>query len=371
MANNKSALAAPTSKPIATIAGIDIFIHWSFLILLAFIAVTNWMQTGSITQAMWSLAFIGVLFICVVLHELGHSMAARRFGINTRSITLLPIGGVASLEKIPEEPKQEVIVALAGPMVNVVIGTLLLAVLMLTGSLKDLQPEGFAEINSENFLMLLLMVNIMLVVFNMLPAFPMDGGRVFRAVLSFFMNRVKATQIAAGTGKLIAVGFIILGLFHNPFLILIGVFVIFGAHTEYEYTKSKSLLEGLSVGTIMMKNFTTLLPEQPINDAVTVLLNGQEDKFMVMDGLELKGIISKNDIIKGLGTLGKEAPISMIMTAQPLTIEVSRPMQEAYELMMQNKISALPVVSNAEVVGLLDLDNILEALMVLQVSKKG
>jgi Zn-dependent protease/CBS domain-containing protein len=370
MNKQATALQSASSRPLLTIAGIDIFIHWSFLILLAFIAVSNWMKTGSITQVLWSLAFIGVLFVCVVLHELGHSLAARRFGIQTRSITLLPIGGVASLEKIPEEPKQEVIVALAGPMVNVVIGAILIGILSFQGGLQNMTSEALSEINAQNFLLLLLMVNVMLVVFNMLPAFPMDGGRVFRAALSFFMDRVKATRIAAGMGKLLALGFIILGLFHNPFLILIGVFVIFGAHTEYEYTKSKSLLQGLSTGMIMMRNFTPLHPDQTVNEAVATLLNGQESKFLVMDGPVLKGIISKNDIIQALGSLGKEAPLRVVMTSNPLSISVDRPMQEAYELMMQNKISALPVMSGTEVKGLLDMDNILEALMILQAGKQ-
>lgn len=358
------------SKPIATIAGIDIFIHWSFLILLAFIAVSNWMRSGSLTQVLWSLAFIAVLFICVVLHELGHSLAARRYGINTSSITLLPIGGVASLEKIPEEPRQEMVVAFAGPLVNVVIAAILFAILSMGGQLVDLNADDLAQISGSNFLVLLLMVNIMLVVFNLLPAFPMDGGRVFRAGLSFFMDRVKATQIAATAGKIVAVGFIILGLFQNPFLILIGVFVIFGAHTEYQYTRSKSLLDGLKVGNIVMRNFTPLHPEDNIQQAVSTLLNGQEDKFLVMDGVQLKGIITKNDIIKALGEAGKEAPIRLFMTPNPVVMNAEKPLHEAYELMMQNRFSALPIVENGQIAGLLDMDNILEALMVVEINRR-
>jgi Zn-dependent protease/predicted transcriptional regulator len=356
-------------KPLFRLAGIDIYIHWTFLILLTFIGATNWMKTGSMEQVAWSIAFISVLFLCVLLHEIGHSLAARRYGIETRSITLLPIGGVASLERIPEEPKQEIVVAFAGPAVNVVIAGILLLILQLTGKLGDLNPEDFANIHASNFLVLLMMVNITLVVFNLLPAFPMDGGRVFRAALSFVIDRVKATQIAANAGKLVALFFIIYGLFNNPFLILIGVFVIFGAQTEYEYTRSRSLISGITTGDIMMHNFTPLHPLQTIGDAIKVLLNGRENKFVVIDNGVLTGVITKNDIIRGLQSSGDQALIQHYMTPHPVTVQADMPLQNAYDMMVQQRFSLLPVMKNGQLVGLLDMDNIAEALMILQAKK--
>lgn len=358
-----------SGKPLLKLAGIDIYIHWTFLILLAFIGISNWMETHSVSHVMWSLLFISSLFVCVLLHELGHSLAARRYGIQTRSITLLPIGGVASLEKIPEDPKQEIIVAFAGPAVNVVIAGMLLLILSLTGQLSELNAEDLTVIQASNFLTMLMMVNITLVVFNLIPAFPMDGGRVFRAALSFAMDRVKATKWAANAGKLLALFFIIFGLFNNPFMILIGVFVIFGAQTEYEYTRSKSMFTGLKAGDVMMRNFTPLHPENTIQDAATLLLNGQENRFVVMDNSSLMGIISKNDIIRALQSAGGQAPVVAFMSTQPVTIEAGESLQQAYDMMIQNKFSLLPVTEHQQVVGLLDMENLTEALMILQATK--
>lgn len=367
--SQKKQIAPNAKKPLLKLAGIDIYIHWTFLILLAFIGVTNWMKTGSMEQVVWSMAFISVLFLCVLLHEMGHSLAARRYGIGTRSITLLPIGGVASLEKIPEDPKQEIVVAFAGPAVNMVIAGTLLLILSLTGKLSELNPEDFTNIQASNFLILLMVVNITLVAFNLLPAFPMDGGRVFRAALSFVVDRVKATKIAANAGKLVALLFIVYGLFNNPFLILIGIFVIFGAQTEYEYTRSRSLISGVTIGDMMMRNFTPLHPSQTIGEAVSVLLNGQENKFVVLENGHLSGVITKSDIIRGLQSSGNQALIQHYMTPFPVTVKADMLVQEAYDMMMQRGFSLLPVVDGHELVGLLDMDNIAEALMIIQARK--
>jgi Zn-dependent protease len=230
------------SYRLGRIAGIDVNIHATFALLVAWVMLTHWMPGQKLNAAIGGLTFVTAIFVCVLLHELGHALAARRFGIGTRDITLLPIGGVARLERMPEKPIQELWVALAGPTVNVVIAAILYAWLLLTHQLVPLSQLGVA---TGPFVERLLIVNLILIVFNMIPAFPMDGGRCVRALLALRLEYAKATRIAAGIGQVIAVGFVVLGLFSNPFLLLIGVFVWIGAAQEARYATLKAAFRGI------------------------------------------------------------------------------------------------------------------------------
>ncbi len=195
--------------------GIRIEVHWTFTLLLIWVVFLDIQRGGTTNTALMNIILILLLFLCVILHELGHALAARRFNINTKKITLLPIGGVASLEKMPEKPGQELIVALAGPAVNVIIAMLLFLVVPMKnyfGLDADSLVQLLAAPALETLLFYLFIANVMLVVFNLIPAFPMDGGRVFRALLAFTMDRARATEIAAGLGQALAVVFFMLGL---------------------------------------------------------------------------------------------------------------------------------------------------------------
>ncbi|MDB2497393.1 site-2 protease family protein, partial [Verrucomicrobiales bacterium] len=192
------------SLKLGRLFGIDVYLHFTFLLLLGFLGLYYWRSTHEVAGALEGVSFILALFACVLLHEFGHSLMARRYGIKTRDITLLPIGGVARLEKIPEEPVRELWVALAGPAVNVVIAALLFIGLLATGGLSSTQE--FTE-SGGSFFQRLLVVNLIIVAFNLLPAFPMDGGRVLRALLAFKMGRRRATIIAANVGQVMAIGF--------------------------------------------------------------------------------------------------------------------------------------------------------------------
>ena len=198
------------SVNVGKLFGVRIQIHWTFLLIIAWAVYQGWVQGGDAVTVLLTVALVLAIFICVVLHELGHSLAARNFGIATRKITLLPIGGVASLERMPEDPKQELLVAAAGPAVNLVIaGFLFLFVHSRFRELGDAEAarQFFEKVSAANFLTYLFMTNVMLVAFNAIPAFPMDGGRVLRALLSFKMDRVRATQIAVKVGQLFAIFF--------------------------------------------------------------------------------------------------------------------------------------------------------------------
>src|SRR5688572_15846223 len=224
---------------VGRLAGIDIYVHFTFLLLLGWVALTGYVSTGSPLGAAVGVALIGIIFFIIVLHELGHALAARRYGIETRDITLLPIGGVARLERMPEKPSQELVVALAGPAVNVVLAAAVYVGLFMNRDV--LQTSEAAQVGGR-LLSQLFWVNVMLAGFNLLPAFPMDGGRVVRALLAMRMDYVRATQIAANLGQGMAVLFAIAGLFGNPFLLFIALFVWMGAAQEASMVQMRSAL---------------------------------------------------------------------------------------------------------------------------------
>jgi Zn-dependent protease len=217
-----------SSLKVASIFGIEVRIHITFLLFLVWIWFINY-QVGGVTGAVQGVVLILALFACVLLHEFGHAFAARGFGIRTPDITLLPIGGVARLNRIPEKPWQELVVAIAGPLVNVVIIVVLILVMQTSAAID--QPEDL-ESPAFGFLDKIVYVNKMLVLFNLIPAFPMDGGRVLRALLAMAMPYVRATQIAAWIGQGLAVAFGIFGIFFNPWLVFIAYFIFVGARQE-------------------------------------------------------------------------------------------------------------------------------------------
>lgn len=227
------------SYRIARFAGIDVRIHVTFLLLPAYFGFLGWQEAG-LTGALNELSFIGALFLCVLLHEFGHALAGRHYGIRTPDITLLPIGGVARMESIPEKPSMELFIAVAGPAVNVGIALALAGILTLTGGILD-GPESNLRIQLHN----LLVVNCGLVLFNMIPAFPMDGGRVLRALLAMKLSHLKATHLAARTGQVMACGFAVLGFFANPMLVLIALFVFNGAQEELQHAIQQQQYEEL------------------------------------------------------------------------------------------------------------------------------
>src|SRR5438132_737070 len=245
------------SWKLATVAGIGLYVHATFLLFCAWVWVLYWLAGGS-AAALSGIGFILALFACVILHELGHALTARRYGIRTRDITLLPIGGVSRLERIPDDPRQEVWVSLAGPAVNVVIAAALYAWLLLS---QTLRPFSALTMAGGPFLERLLLVNVSLAVFNLLPAFPMDGGRVLRAVLAMRMDYVRATQVSAQVGQAMALAFGLLGLFTNPFLVFIAFFVWIGAAQEASMVQMRTALSGIPVSRAMLTDFHTVAPD--------------------------------------------------------------------------------------------------------------
>ncbi|WP_439880670.1 site-2 protease family protein [Pontibacter sp. MBLB2868] len=354
------------SLNLGKIAGIKILVHWTFALLLGWIAFSEVQRGSDLFTTLLAVGFILSVFLCVVLHELGHALTAKRYGIQTKVITLLPIGGVASLERMPEKPKQELLIAVAGPAVNIVIALILWLVLP---SLQSAPAEEFfLRITPSNFLYLLLFVNIVLVVFNAIPAFPMDGGRVLRALLAFKLGRVRATQIAANLGQLLAIFFIFVGFFFNPFLILIGAFVFFGAYSENMLVQHLDFLRGHSVREGMMTNFVTLAPTETVRDALNKLLMGSEHEFIVeLDG-QVVGTLTRSQLIQAVKEEQMAIPVLDVMSQDFKTFNVQDKLSEAYTELQKTRAPLYPVLENGRLAGVINTDNINEFIMIKSAS---
>ncbi len=350
-----------SSWKIGRIAGIDVHLHFTFLILLLWVAVSHYLPRQNWQDALAGVLFTLSLFAIVVLHELGHALTARHFGIQTRDITLLPIGGVARLERIPEKPRQELLVALAGPAVNVVLAALLFA-LLLVGA--ELPAAREFKLVGGPFLAKLMWVNVTLAGFNLLPAFPMDGGRVLRAVLAMRMDYVRATQIAASIGQGMAWAFALLGLFTNPFLLLIALFVWVGAAHEAGQAQLKSALAGVPVHSVMMTDFRTLEPNETLARAVEHILSGCQQDFPVVENGHAVGVLTRANLLTGLARQGQLALVGDVMQRNFAEAEVGEMVETVLGRLQEDDCRVLPVVSDGNLVGLLSLDNLGEYLMV-------
>jgi Zn-dependent protease len=355
---------------LGSVAGIKIEVHWTFTLLLLWVALIEFQQGADIGRIILNEALILILFVCVILHELGHALTAKRFNINTQKIMLLPIGGVATLEKMPEKPSQELLVAFAGPAVNVVIAILLAIAIPLRSYFNFdavVLEEILYEPTFQNFLFYLFVANVMLVVFNLIPAFPMDGGRVLRALLSFKLGRVEATQIASGIGQGLAMLFFVLGLFFNSFLILIALFIFMGAYGENQMVQQQSILAGHTVKDAMMYYITRLHPEDTIQKAIDTLLAGSEKDFVVTDDNAIVGILYQKDILKNAAKLTQL--IRDVMHTDFKTIEMTTAVVNVLELIGTEKTNFFPVTKNGELVGAIDMNNISEFIL-LKTAKK-
>lgn len=347
--------------------GIDVYIHWSFWIIIGWVFLSRLGDEQPFSQGLQGALFILAIFVCVVLHEFGHALTARYFGIATRDITLYPIGGVSSLEKMPENPRQELLVAVSGPAVNLVIALLLWISLTAAGQTFD--PASIGEANDITripFLWGLFYANLVLPIFNLIPAFPMDGGRALRSILSFFMNRVSATLAAAQIGQLLAVAFVLLGLFYNFWLIFIGLFVFLGAGAEAVHEQTKAAVAGLRVKDALMHKITVFAPGTTLGTVSEALLNSQETAFVVADTGKPVGILGINEIIKGLTEKGKEAPVSEYMNTDFRTVSSEMSLQDFLEQVLDKGQTIAVVEDGASILGLIDQQNFQERMMIQQ-----
>jgi Zn-dependent protease/predicted transcriptional regulator len=347
---------------IGRVGGTEIKVHLTFFILVAFWGMAGYQQGGP-AGAVAACVLLFALFACVLLHEFGHILMARRFGVRTPDVILLPIGGVARLERIPDEPKQELLIALAGPGVTLAIVLILYALLALGGvapRFGALEPAG-------PFLQTLMRVNFYLLVFNLFPAFPMDGGRVLRALLASRIGQVAGTRIAARFGQASAV---VAGLYAlstgQPLLALVSLFVFLGAGAEAAAVETRVAGQGLNVGQMMVTHFRTIPVYATLSDAVELLLSSEQREFPVVDNDgRVVGLLTRDNLIKGLSRRGPSSTVGEAMTAQVQAVSPVLGFQEAMERLRSSGLPALPVVDETgRLAGLLTLDNITDLLLV-------
>jgi len=350
------------SITIARIAGSEIRIHLTFLILLAWIGIAQYVAGGA-DAALDSIAFVIAVFACVALHELGHALAARRYGIATPDITLLPIGGLARLARLPEKPSEEVVIAIAGPAVNVVIAAVLVIVFG-----ARFEPVSMAEIENPTygFLTRLAVVNIFLVLFNLIPAFPMDGGRVLRALLAIRLGRRKATDLAARIGQGLAFGFGFLGLIGgNVILVFIAIFVYLAAAAEAGQVGLIEATRRVPIRRAMVTSFETLGPQSTVDDAASALLRTTQREFPIVDGAgKLRGFITRDAMIAALKTTGPDTPVIEVMDAEIPTVRHGQALGIAVRRMQENGAALIGVIDNDErLVGYISQENLAEMMM--------
>jgi Zn-dependent protease len=353
-----------SSINLGKIFGIDLKINITFLFLLLWVAFSA-LQTGeSIGNAVTEVLFILALFGIVVLHELGHALTARKFGISTRDITLLPIGGVARLEKMPEDPKQELLVAIAGPAVNLVLAGLLAISLLGFGFFN--QPISLSMVGS-NLWVRLLTANVTLFLFNLIPAFPMDGGRVLRSLLSLRMGSVRATKIAANIGKGAAFLIGIAGIFFNPWLVLTAIFIWVGASSEANTVLIQESVKGLQVRDAMISRFYQVEGNQALGSVMDLAIQTGQQNIPVTSNGHFLGFIQRQDLLNALQRYGDRAPAYVAIGLEPEALSPTMSLKAALVKFADDPV--LPVIEDGQLIGLITTQSVQQRIWLEQKMK--
>ncbi|MCZ7651201.1 MAG: site-2 protease family protein [Thermoanaerobaculia bacterium] len=351
---------SPWAFRIGTALGIPIRIHFTFLLLLVWFGVRSTRMGETFLSGV---GFILLLFGCVLLHELGHAAMAKVYQVKTREIVLYPIGGVARLERMPSG-KAELLIALAGPAVNLVLAGMLFAVMLV---LQVRMPGSASELASGNSVLLqLLLVNASLFFFNLLPAFPMDGGRVLRATLTFFMSEERATAVAAGVGQGAAIVFGGLGLITGNFiLVFIAFFVFLGAGQEAAFHRSRAAVQGLDARAAMITRFDALAPQDTLGKAAELLLTTHQHDFPVVDAWgRVAGLLHRGVLLEALARAGRETPVLEVMEREVAAVPPDAPLEEVLRLLQGRPSMPLLVVDGGRLAGMITLENLTELIEV-------
>ncbi|HEX2181924.1 MAG TPA: site-2 protease family protein [Rubrobacteraceae bacterium] len=356
--------------------GIDVKVHWTFFLLLAFFGFTAYQNSGSLGSALATVGIIVALFVCVLLHEYGHSLVAQRLGIEIADITLLPIGGLARLKSLPEKPWDEVKIAIAGPLVNVVLAPVFFGVALLLGGRLTAPPDILGGVQSAAQVFVYLgFINVALVVFNLIPAFPMDGGRVLRGLLATRLGPVRATDISSAVGQFFAAAFFLIGLLTgNLLLALIAVFIFFGAGGEAQMVRQREQLRGLSVSDVMgsRRRTETVTPYHTFGQVLDMVIHGYQEDFPVVDeGGSLVGMITRNEIMTAAHSPERYASVRDVMKTDFPTISPDADLfTDGARILQESGLRALPVVRAGDLVGMLTMDDIGQAALLRDLRKQ-
>ena len=359
---------------VARVSGIDLRIHVSFA-LIVLLGAMQWGTYGPAGMAFGAVLIL-LLFACVTLHEFGHALVAQRFNIDVREIVLLPIGGVALLSKNPTRASHELLIAAAGPAVNVVIATVLSMVVGLQAAAKGISPLALLSTDNGPSVMTalawILQANILLVAFNMIPAFPLDGGRILRGLLGLFMDMSRATRIASSVGQVLAVLLGVVGLLSGNFILaIIAMFIFFAAGSTYAEERARTVLATLRVGDAYNKHALSLYPSDPISRVTDYLLTSYQPDFAVLQGRELLGVVSREQVLKALSSADGDVPVTAVMVRDVPRVMVHESL-EAVQARMQESQSRLAAVHDARgFLGLVSAEDIAEASLILAFMQRG
>lgn len=349
---------------IGRVLGIPIDLHVTFLVLLVWIGLAPLAIGGplekSLEEGLESVALTTLVFVSVVLHELGHAVVARRFGIETSRILLLPIGGIASLARMPTRPVEELLVAIAGPLVNAAIALGLGTFLFFYD--QALGMAGATAVGAP-LLVRLLWINVGLVAFNLLPAFPMDGGRVLRAVLSMVMDRARATMLAAGVGRALALALGIGGLVLQPMLALVALFVWSAGRAEASMEQARAAIRGVRARRVMTTRVDTLPGTAPLSQVAERVLRDLPHDYVVEENGALVGLLTRKDLLRGLSRGRMEVPIDELMHRDVPTATPDELLEDVLPRMEATGHRTVVVVDGGQVVGLVDAESIGELVL--------
>jgi len=354
-----------------SILGVKVYLHWSFLLLITWILIMQVAERADMRQMVWAVAAVLSIFACVVLHELGHALVAARFKIRTSYILLWPLGGMTIMERRPASPAEDISIGLAGPVVNILIALLTLPFI------KIYVPfwQAAAVINSVgpfNFFLYLHTINMILAVFNLLPAFPMDGGRVLKGLLGLFLPAPRATRIALVTGQVLAVVFIIAGILSfNLSLPLIGIFILLGGIAESRLLYLQAGVKGLRIKDLMMKDYTTLQANFAIWEAAQALLPTHFQYVVVYDKNSIVTVLDRGKIIKALGRSAAQQTLHSLVRYAPYIPDEQEPADGIIEKLLYHEHVAFAVTSCGELAGIISLENIVEYMMIRDAKKAG
>ncbi len=359
--------------------GIELRVHITFFLIILYAAyIWGVGYAQGWPGAAYGGAVISVLFICVVIHELCHSRMAQYYGGDVASITLLPIGGVSLLKNMPDDPKKEFWVTIVGPISNVIIAILLLPVLYLIPNPVDGVYGAFTNadvligISAQGFVSYMLLINLLLAVFNLLPAFPLDGGRVLRSILAQHMSYVRATRAAVTTGQVFAFILGITGLLMGAWIwIIIAVFIYMGAEQEGAGAEMKTTLSRLTVGQAVSADAKAVSPQQSLSEVVGIVLHAFQEDFPVVENANIVGVLTRANLISGLHSLGPEAAVAAVMEKEFPVVEADAPFSAVYEKMNSSGIKAVPVVKDGHLLGMVTLEHLSEVFMLLSSTDKS
>jgi Zn-dependent protease/CBS domain-containing protein len=354
------------SAPLFTFKGIRVYVHWTFLILIGYISFMGLRAGKEPLDVLGEVGMVLIVFVCVVLHEFGHALMAQRFGVETKDITLLPIGGVANLKRMPEEPRQEFWITVAGPMVNLVIAGLAFIAILALGLTLMVGDLFLGATTWSKVLLFVFGANVMLFVFNLIPAFPMDGGRILRSLLSMRMPRDKATRIAATVGRFFSIAFVVFGLMNGqPFLALIGVFIFFAAGAESRMVEQQTALRGITVRDVMRTRFWSMPATATVQQAVDELLAGGDRDLVLLDEQGgYAGVLTRRDLVQALAGGLQTSSLGSLEATTPPAVSPDTPVNTAYVGLLTGQFPLMPVMNNGGLIGVLEPENLTEYLLV-------